>query len=272
MKTQIKKAQRVCMITHILTENPNKDYSLGFFAERFGCAKSSISEDMKLVRASMEAAGLGYLETTAGIKGGVRYVPYISKEEALKVLESLKALYEQPQRMMGGGFIYTTDFMFTPETAKGAARIFAKRFAALDLDVVVTVETRGIGVALFTAELLNKPLVVLRRESRVSEGSTISVNYFSGSADRIQQMSLSKMALKPGMRALIIDDFMRGGGSIKGIEDMLREFDAVTAGIGVIVVAGGRDNKKIGDYTPLLLMNEEEKYRIRMDINPDVIA
>jgi purine operon repressor len=113
---------------------------------------------------------------------------------------------------------------------------------------------------------------VPRSERRVSEGSTISVNYFSGSADRIQQMSLSKMALKPGMRALIIDDFMRGGGSIKGIEDMLREFDAVTAGIGVIVVAGGRDNKKIGDYTPLLLMNEEDKYRIRMDINPDVIA
>ena len=60
MTKAIKKAQRVCMITHLLTENPNKDYSLGHFAEMFGCAKSSISDDMKLVRASMEAAGLGF--------------------------------------------------------------------------------------------------------------------------------------------------------------------------------------------------------------------
>ncbi len=260
------------MITHILTENPNRDYSLGQFAEMFGCAKSSISDDMKLVRASMDAAGLGYLETTSGIKGGVRYVPYISKEESLKVLTELKRLYEQPDRMLGSGFIYTSDIMFTPEIAKGAARIFAKCFAARDLDVVCTVETKGIGVALFTAELLNLPLVVLRRENRVTEGSTVSINYFSGSADRIQQMSLSKKAIKPGMRALIIDDFMRKGGSVKGIEDMLSEFDAKTAGIGVIVVAGGRDGKKIGDYTPLLLMNEEDKTRIRMDINPDIIA
>ena len=43
----------------------------------FGCAKSSVSDDIKLVREAIDAAGLGYLETTSGAKGGVRYVPYI---------------------------------------------------------------------------------------------------------------------------------------------------------------------------------------------------
>ncbi|MCR4725467.1 MAG: pur operon repressor, partial [Clostridia bacterium] len=40
----MKKTQRICIITHILTENPNRDFSLGTFAEQFGCAKSSISD------------------------------------------------------------------------------------------------------------------------------------------------------------------------------------------------------------------------------------
>ncbi|MBQ2456451.1 MAG: pur operon repressor, partial [Firmicutes bacterium] len=103
-------------------------------------------------------------------------------------------------------------------------------------------------------------------------GSTVSINYFSGSADRIQQMSLSKRAMKPGTRCIIIDDIMRGGGSIKGIEDMLAEFDASAVGIGVVVVAGGTGGKKIGNYLPLLLMSEDADKKLRMDINPELMA
>ena len=268
----MKKIERVCAITHILTEHPNRDYSLGTFAEAFGCARSSISEDIKLIRRSIEEGGLGYLETTAGVKGGVRYVPYITDAEAAKVLGGLKAAFEEPERVLGSGFLYTSDILFSPELAKGAARIFARHFASAEAEMVVTVETKGIGVALFTAELLDLPLAVLRRESRVSEGSTVSINYFSGSADRIQQMSLSKRAMKPGTRCIIIDAIMRGGGSIKGIEDMLAEFDASAVGIGVVVVAGGTGGKKIGNYLPLLLMSEDADKKLRMDINPELMA
>ncbi len=267
----MKKAERAAAITHLLTENPNRDFSLGYFADRFGCAKSSISDDIKLVRTAMESSGLGYLETTSGTKGGVRYVPYVSKEESLRILEKLRARFLEPDRVLGSGFLYLSDIMFDPETVKGVARIFAKQFACLDADMIITVETKGIGIALFTAELLGLPLAVIRRESRVSEGSTVSINYFSGSADRIQQMSVSKRAIKQGARAIIIDDFMRGGGSIKGIQDMLAEFGATAAGVGVVVVSGGLENKKIKSFTPLLLMNGDEDKNISIDINRAVI-
>lgn len=266
----MKKTQRVCIITHILTDNPNRDYSLGAFAEMFGCAKSSISEDIKLVRESIEAAGLGYLETTSGAKGGVRYVPYISKSAAAEALAELKSAFEDPSRMLGSGFVYTSDMMFSPRMINGAAMVFAKRFAATDADMVVTVETKGIGVALFTARLLDLPLAVIRRESKVAEGSSININYFSGSAARLQQMSISKRGIKPGGKALIIDDFMRGGGSIRGILGMLDEFEARPAGIGVVVVAGGRDNKKISDYFPLLIL-EDGDGGASVEINPDAL-
>ena len=268
----MKKTQRICIITHILTENPNKDFSLGTFAEQFGCAKSSISDDIKLVREAIDAAGLGYLETTSGAKGGVRYVPYISRRAAAHALEELRKAFEDPSRMLGSGFVYTSDIMFNPKIVRGAAMVFAKKFASAEADLVVTVETKGIGVALFTAQMLNIPLAVIRHESKVSEGSSININYFSGSADRLQQMSISKKGIPHGSRVLIIDDFMRGGGSILGILSMLKEFDAQPVGTGVVIVAGGRENKKIPDYVPLLILNDQEDGRQTVEINPDMLA
>ena len=262
----MKRAQRACIITQILTENPNKDYPLAFFAEKFGCAKSSVSEDLQIVRQSVEETGLGYIETTAGARGGVRYVPYISKAESSGELIRFSQALAQPDRSLGSGFIYTTDLMSDPVFVTLSARIFARHFAATEADAVVTVETKGIGVAMMTARLLNLPLVVIRREAKISDGSTISINYFSGSADRIQKMSLSKRAIKPGCRAIIIDDFMRGGGSVKGMQDMLSEFDAKTVGVGVVIVAGRDEQKKIGSYFPIFHYDDSgEKCRVSVD-------
>ena len=266
----MKRAQRACVISQILIENPNKDFSLGYFAERLGCAKSSISEDLQLVRASAEEVGLGYIETTSGAKGGVRYVPYINTETCREGLIRFAEDLARPERVLGSGFLYTTDLMSDPEFVTLAARIFAKHFASAEADVVVTVETKGIGVAMMTARFLNVPLVVIRREAKVSEGSMISINYFSGSADRIQKMSLSKRALKHGARAIIIDDFMRGGGSIKGMEDMLSEFEAKTAGVGVIIAAGKNDQKKIGSYFPIFVYDDSSD-ETKAYVNPDLM-
>lgn len=251
----------------ILTENPNKDYPLGYFAELLKCAKSSVSEDIKLIRSAMDDAGYGYVETTSGSRGGVRYVPYISEDRAIEVLTRIRTMLEEPDRQLGGGFLYTSDIMFSPELSKGAAEIFAKHFASTEADLVITVETKGIPVAAFTAELLHLPLVVIRRESRISDGSTVSINFFSGSSDRLQKMSLAKRAVSPGTRAIIIDDYMHGGGSIKGIEDMLSEFGARSAGVGVMIAAGKEWLEESSERYPLILMTETGS-GARFEINP----
>jgi len=254
----------------ILTDNPNKDFSMGSFAAMFGCAKSSISEDIKLVRDAMDEVGLGYVETTSGSKGGVRFVPYLSDERVAAIMERVKTMFEEPDRMLGSGFLYTSDIMYDPVIVEGLAGIFAKRFAAIDADIVVTVETKGIGVALFTARLLNLPLAIIMRESKISEGSTVSINFFSGSTDRLQKMSLAKKAIAPGARAIIIDDFMRGGGSIKGMKDMLREFDATCVATGVVIAAEGGRYSRAQDVFPLLLMHEEAS-GVSFSVNPELI-
>lgn len=270
----MKRTERVGSMIHILSQNPNKTYSLAYFCDLFHCAKSSISEDAALARLSLAETGLGRIETTTGAKGGLKYVPFLSEKEAAALLDELCEKLNDQGRILGNGFLYTSDIMFDPRVTKRAAQIFAAKFAQAGGDYVVTVETKGIPVALMTAGLLNIPLVVIRRESKISEGSTVSINYFSGSTERIQKMSIAKRAVKAGNKAIIIDDFMRAGGSVKGIIDMMREFEVEVAGVGVVIASKEPEKKKVQDYFPLLYLGDvdEEAGTIELAKNDEVFA
>ena len=99
-------------------------------------------------------------------------------------------------------------------------------------------------------------MVVARRDSKVTEGSTISINYLSGTSERIQQMCLSKKSLKVGSKCIFIDDFMRGGGTAKGIINLLKEFDSELVGIGVLVDNKISGNKVVEDYISIVDIEE----------------
>lgn len=74
----------------------------------------------------------------------------------------------------------------------------------------MTVETRGIPLAVFVARAFNIPVVMARRVGQITEGSTVSINYVSGSSKQIQTMALPKRALPSSARVLVIDDFVKG--------------------------------------------------------------
>ena len=71
----MKRTERVGAMIKTLTDTPSKLYSLQYFCEAFGAAKSSISEDINLADASVRATGTGFIETISGARGGVRFVP-----------------------------------------------------------------------------------------------------------------------------------------------------------------------------------------------------
>ncbi|WP_419822648.1 pur operon repressor [Anoxybacterium hadale] len=265
----MKRTERVGAIIKILSENPNRLYSLGYFCDLFQSAKSSISEDIQSAKSILEGIDLGLIETTAGAGGGVKLIPYISDTEAEKTLNQLCEKLRDKNRILGSGFLYTSDLMFDSNITKRAGEIFARRFINLGADYVVTIETKGIPVALMTAHMLNLPLVVIRRESKISEGSTVSINYFSGSAERIQKMSISKRAVTPGSKAIIIDDFMRAGGSVKGVSDMLAEFDIEIVGTGVVIASMEPQKKKISDYFPLIYLGSVDENEKSIEVFPN---
>lgn len=268
----MKRIERVTLIVKILSDAPCRLYPLNYFCNLFGAAKSSISEDIQHAKQIMESMNLGYIETISGAGGGVKYLPIISDEETSMVLSTICDKIKDSSRILGGGFLYTSDIMFDPYYSTKIGQIFSRQFYQVEADYVITIETKGIPVALMTAKMLNLPLVVIRRESKVSEGSTVSINYFSGSTDQIQKMSLSKRAVAPGKKAIIIDDFMRAGGSLKGIIDMLWEFDVKIAATGVVITSSEPEKKKIKEYFPLILLNKVDEEARKIDISPNCLT
>ncbi|NIK80076.1 purine operon repressor [Paenibacillus castaneae] len=250
---KLKRSSRLVEMTQYLLSRPHTLISLTAFADRYQSAKSSISEDLAIIKEVFEEEGIGELHTLAGAAGGVRYTPKMQEETALTIMTSICRELEQPERVLPGGYLYITDMLGQPELLADVGRMFATAFADRKIDVIMTVETKGIPLAYATAACLNIPVIIVRRDNKVTEGSAVSINYVSGSTKRIQTMSLARRALKEQSRVLIIDDFMKAGGTIQGMMDLLFEFKAIVAGVGVFVESGEVDleERLLEDYISL---------------------
>lgn len=271
--SKLKRNERIAAMVKILSDQPNKVFTLNYFTEKFNSAKSTISEDIVIVKQTMEKMELGKIETLSGAAGGVKFIPQTNKKQNKEILEMIAEKLSQGDRILPGGFLYMTDVIYSPHLIHHIGEIFASQFDYKHVDYIVTVETKGIPLAIMVARAMNRPLVILRRDSKVTEGSTVSINYISGSSGKIQRMSLSRRAIKPGARVIIIDDFMKAGGTAKGMKDMMKEFDAEVEGVGVLIATKTPAEKLINDYRALLILEEvrESDQFIQMVPNPDLI-
>ena len=252
--------ERLCGISTILVNNPNVLYPLSYFAEMFGSAKSTLSEDMAIVKASMEKLERGEIEVVMGAGGGVRYLPKMSEHMCRASVEEILEKLREPGRVLPGGFIYTADIFLSPVYVDKMARILWGFFSKAAPDFIVTVEAKGIPLAMEVARLFGKPLVVARKESKLTEGSVVTINYLSGSSKRLQTMSLSKRAVREGQRAVVIDDFIAGGGTVKAVCDLMKEFSIMVAGCGVAISMKPPGKKRVEGYRSIVhLENVDEE-------------
>ncbi len=255
---KLSRNSRVVAITKILTENPNKVIGLNKFSDLLNAAKSTISEDIVIVREILEKLEMGKVETISGAAGGIKYIPGIENESMKKFAEDLCEMLKDKSRIIPGNFIYMTDLMYNPQIISKAGVILSSVFYDKSVDYVVTVETKGIPLAYEVARNLGIPLVIIRRDNKVTEGSTVTINYVSGTSGRIQQMSLSKRSMKPKSRCIFIDDFLRGGGTAQGIKDLLNEFESELIGIGVLVDNVGVTQKRVDDHISIVELRHLE--------------
>ena len=266
---KIKRNERLGALTKILTDTPNRIHTLGEFCELFGAAKSTISEDINLISASFERFDLGRVETVAGAAGGVRYRAIPSPEKVRRILSDAVARLAEPGRMLPGGFLYTSDLSTQGGVARQMGEILAAQYYDRQPNFVLTMETKGIPIALMTAQTLDVPLVIARRDSRAYEGSAVKINYIAGGGnERIETMALTRRAVKPGQKALIIDDFMKGGGTLRGMVDLMNEFSAEVVGVGVMISTARPEKKRVDGVRSLLVLDGFEEETGRAIVRP----
>ena len=257
-----KRSERLVDMTYYLLEHPHQLIPLTYFSDIYSSAKSSISEDLTIVKETFEEKGIGLLVTVPGAAGGVKYIPKVSDLEVKQIIQEMILELGQSDRLLPGGYLFMTDMLGNPEFMNRIGKVFASVFADKQIDVIMTVATKGISIAHAIARHLNVPVVTVRRDSKVTEGSTVSINYVSGSSRRIQTMVLSKRSMKSGQRVLITDDFMKVGATMNGMKNLLEEFDCTLAGIAVLVEAEHADETLVDDYYSLVKLHEvNEKNR-----------
>lgn len=257
-----KRSERLVDMTHYLLDRPHKLIPLTYFSDLYDSAKSSISEDLGIIKETFEERGIGLLMTVPGAAGGVKYVPKLHADEIKGIMAELIEELGHSDRLLPGGYLYMTDVLGNPGIMNRVGKVFATAFAEAKIDVIMTVATKGIPIAHAIARHLNVPVVIVRRDSKVTEGSTVSINYVSGSSRRIQTMVLSKRSMKSGQRVLITDDFMKVGGTMNGMKNLLEEFDCTLAGVAVLVEAQHSDEQLMEKYLSLVKLHEvSEKER-----------
>ena len=87
----------------------------------------------------------------------------------------------------------------------------------------------------------------------------------------METMSLPRRAIDNGQRVLIVDDFMRAGGSVKGLCDLMREFNVTVEGVAVLVATKQPERKLVEGYRSLLTLYSVDDYQGIIDIRPSTV-
>lgn len=268
---KVKRNHRMLYISQYLIGRPNQIISLTYFVDYFNCAKSSISEDIEFIRDVFQQNQIGELKTLAGVAGGVIFYPRVPDAEVGALLAGITDQLQQGKRILPGNYIYLTDILQDANTLHTIAKLIASRYQSQEIDAVMTIETKGIGLSVAVARFLNVPYVVVRRDSAEAEGSTISVNYVSGSHQTVKKMELTKSSLKPKSKVLILDDFLRNGGTMNGLLSLLEEFECEPAGICVFAENTYQERQSLLEYVSLLkieIVYDKEESHFELKSSP----
>lgn len=263
-----RRSDRLIDMTRYFMERPHTLVSLTFFAERYESAKSSISEDLAIIKRTVKLRGIGILETIPGATGGAIFIPSIDEDEACAFIEDMTEQLSHQDRLLPGGYVYLSDLLGRPDVLRHVGRVIARQYIDKQIDAVMTVATKGVPIAQSVASYLNVPFVIVRRDSKITEGSTVSVNYVSGSSERIEKMELSKRSLKRGSHVLVVDDFMKGGGTVNGMKSMIEEFESELVGITVFAEGAFDGRRMVEDYTSLLKVDSVNTIDKTIHVSP----
>lgn len=155
-------------------------------------------------------------------------------------------------RILFGGFLYLIDLIYDFIIVVKIGKIFVLNIEYVDVDYVVIMEIKGIFMVFMIVKVMNLFLVIIRKDIKVLEGFIFSMIYVSGNSFKVESMSLLRKVFKLDSKVIIIDDFMRGGGIIKGMVDFMNEFGVEVIGIGVFIFIMNFLEKMVKDYILLI--------------------
>src|SRR5690625_6376074 len=170
---KVRRSERLVEMAIYFLQNANITTPLNYFSDKLQSAKSSISEDLTIIKNSFEENSMGSLVTYAGARGGVQYKLYYEAEQLEREILALQNEIVGSERLLPGGYIYTSDLLSDPKWLKRIGKVIASKYIAEDVDTIMTIATKGVPIAQAVAYNLNVTFVIVRKSSKVTEGPTV---------------------------------------------------------------------------------------------------
>ena len=116
---------------------------------------------------------------------------------------------------------------------------YKKRFAAKEINKILTIEASGIGIACIVARYFDVPVVFAKKSKSINiEGEMYVADVVSFTHKNSNQVIVSKKFLNEDDKVLIIDDFLANGCALQGLISIVNQAGASVEGIGIAIEKG----------------------------------
>ncbi len=123
-------------------------------------------------------------------------------------------------------------------------RELADRFVDAAPDLVLTAEASGIPPGLACAFHLQIPMVYAKKFLGPGDRRAFARDVSSPTKGTEYRVEVSRRVLEPGLRVLIVDDFLAGGRTAEALGEITEEAASTVVGLGFVIekaFAGGRE-------------------------------
>jgi xanthine phosphoribosyltransferase len=122
-----------------------------------------------------------------------------------------------------------------PPILESVGRDLAASFAATAPDLVITAEASGIPPALMTARELGIPMVYAKKYLGTGERYSFAREVASPTKGVEYRVEIARRVLSPGLRVLVIDDFLSRGRTAEALGEMVVEAGCEIVGFGFAI-------------------------------------
>lgn len=123
-----------------------------------------------------------------------------------------------------------------PELMAAIGADFAEYYKDAKITKVLTIESSGIAPAVYTAQVLGVPMIILKKQtSKILNGNVVQTNITSFTKGTSYELTLSKDYVSADDTVLIIDDFLANGEAAMGAIRLANMTGATIAGVGILI-------------------------------------
>lgn len=126
-----------------------------------------------------------------------------------------------------------------PVLLQEIAKEFARLFADVRIDKILTVEASGIAIATALASQLKVPFVFAKKtQSKNLDGEIYTAPVHSYTKDITYTLMVAKRFITPGEHVLLIDDFLAMGSALGALLQIVEQAGAKCVGAGIVIEKG----------------------------------